>query len=127
MNCSFMKKQEVVEVLVLCLEQNEFNGNYTLKVMGMDTDGNYTNSGELMLSESEMQELIANHYIDEPKQIVGKRIAVISNALCREAEIQHLNTILTVDEWQQLQPFIEKSKQPFAGLALDDVEELIIE
>lgn len=34
MICSFYNKQEAVEVIPLCLEQNEVTDDYTLKVVG---------------------------------------------------------------------------------------------
>lgn len=37
MICSFYKKQEAVEVIPLCLEQNEVTDDYTLKVVGLAT------------------------------------------------------------------------------------------
>lgn len=124
MICSFTKKKDAVEVIPLCLEQNEVTGEYNLKVVGLDVDGNYTNSGHLVFSEKEVTELIENHYIDNPKQLIGRKIAIVSNALCKEADIQHLNTVLTSDEWQTLQPFIEKHNDPLAFVG--ECEELAI-
>lgn len=49
---------------------------------------------------------------------------IVSNALCKEADIQHLNTALTPDEWQTLQPFIEKHNNPLA--VIEDGEDLDI-
>lgn len=114
MNCSFVKKQEVIEVIALSMEQNEVTDNYIIKIMGLDTDGNYTNAGQLLLTETEMNELIGGGYIESSKQLIGRKIAVVSNAICKEAGVQHLNTTLTADEWQTLQPFRNKHNDPIA-------------
>lgn len=114
MICSFYNKQDAVEVIPLCLEQNEVTDYYTLKVVGLDSKGNYTNAGQLTLTEKEANELIKSHVIDDMKQLIGRKIMIVSNALCKEADIQHLNTALTLDEWQTLQPFIEKHNNPLA-------------
>lgn len=124
MICSFTKKKDAVEVIPLCLEQNELTDEYILRVVGLDADGNYTNNGHLVLSEKEVNELIESHYIDNPKQLIGRKIAIVSNALCKEADIQHLNTVLTSDEWQTLQPFIDKHNDPLAFVG--ECEELDI-
>ena len=124
MICSFYNKQEAVEVIPLCLEQNEVTDDYTLKVVGLDSKGNYTNAGQLTLTEKEAQELLKSHVIDDMKQLIGRKVMIVSNALCKEADIQHLNTALTPDEWKKLQPFVEKNKNLLAEL--DDGEELDI-
>lgn len=124
MICSFYNKQEAVEVIPLCLEQNEVTDDYTLKVVGLDSKGNYTNAGQLTLTEKESNELIENHVIDDMKQLIGRKVMIVSNALCKEADIQHLNTALTPDEWQTLQPFIEKHNNPLG--VIEDGEELDI-
>lgn len=88
-----------------------------MKVIGLDDDGNYTNIGQLVLSENEVDELIATQYIEDPKQLVGRKMAVVSNAICKEAGIQHLNTTITPDEWQVLQTYInENNKNEIDGL-----------
>ena len=119
MNCSFMKKQNVIEVIALSLEQNEVTDDYTLKVVGLDANGNYTNAGQLFITETEMNELIGEQYIEKPKQLIGRRLAVVSNAICKEAGVQHLNMTLTADEWQTLQSCIEKHNEPLADLGED--------
>ena len=119
MNCSFMKKQDVIEVIALSLEQNEVTDDYTLKVVGLDADGNYTNAGQLFITETEMNELIGGQYIENPKQLIGRRLAVVSNAICKEAGVQHLNMTLTADEWQTLQSHIEKQHDFLSNLGED--------
>lgn len=89
--------------------------------MGLDADGNYTNRGHLELSEKEVEGLIASQYIENPKQLVGRKMAVVSNAICKKAGIQHLNTTVTPDEWQTLQQYIKKQNNPFADCD-EDIE-----
>lgn len=124
MICSFYNKKDAVEVISLCLEQNEVTDDYTLKVVGLDSKGNYTNAGQLTLTEKEANELIKSHVIDDMKQLIGRKVMIISNALCKEADIQHLNTALTPDEWQTLQLFIEKHNNPLA--VIEEGEDLDI-
>lgn len=121
MICSFTQKQDVIEVIALSLEQHEVTDNYIIKVMGLDADGNYTNRGHLELSEKEVEGLIASQYIENPKQLVGRKMAVVSNAICKKAGIQHLNTTVTPDEWQTLQQYIKKQNNPFADCD-EDIE-----
>lgn len=121
MICSFFNKNDVIEIIVLSLKQNEVTDNYIMKVIGLDDDGNYTNIGQLVLSENEVDELIASQYIKDPKQLVGRKMAVVSNAICKKAGIQHLNTTVTPDEWQTLQQYIKKQNNPFADCD-EDIE-----
>ncbi|MBQ8961504.1 MAG: hypothetical protein IJ071_09900 [Ruminococcus sp.] len=114
-----MKKQDVIEVIALSLEQNEVTDDYTLKVVGLDANGNYTNAGQLFITETEMNELVDGHYIENPKQLIGRRLAVVSNAICKEVGVQHLNMTLTADEWQTLQSCIKKHNDPLADLGED--------
>ena len=92
--------------------------------MGLDSKGNYTNAGQLTLTKKESNELIENHVIDDMKQLIGRKVMIVSNALCKGADIQHLNTVLTPDEWQTLQPFIEKHNNPLA--VIEEGEDLDI-
>ena len=56
-------------------------------------------------------ELTGQHYIDSVKQLIGGKITIVSNWRCKKAGIQHLNSALTSEEWQILQPYIEKKKR----------------
>ena len=109
MICKFKHKSDVIEIIPLRLQENDFSDDYTLTVVGLDTDGNYTNSGELILTTQEADELTEQHYIDDVKQLIGRKIMIVSNGLCKKAGIQHLNPVLTLEEWQILQPYLEKN------------------
>ena len=120
MNCSFVKKQDITEVIALSMEQHEVTDNYMIKVMGKSADGNYTNAGQLLLTETEMNELIAGQHIENPMQLIGRKIAVVSNSICKQAGIQHLNTMLAAGEWKTLQSYRNKlCDEPIEVVELD--------
>lgn len=97
------------------MEQNEVTDNYIIKAIGLDAAGNYTNAGQLLLTETEMNELIGDGYFESPKQLIGRKLAVVSNTICKEADVHHLNTMPTADERQTLQSFRNKHNNPIAA------------
>ena len=112
MNCMFKYNCDSIKVFCSELLTSAWEEGYNLVVLGIGKDGlNYNNVGRLHLSEEDVKELVAQELIKSPNDLVGRKMMIASNQLCRRAGIQHLNIALSAAEWSAVENTISEEER----------------
>ena len=110
MTCYFDKNCQASEVLAYYFYHDEKAARYDLNVLCKEKNSpNFVRRGYITLSEDEMHQILQTKSLTSPEELIGRRMQIVSNELCKEAGINHLKTILQPDEWKQIQQAMEKA------------------
>lgn len=110
MHCTFSNGKDLIEAIILTVKENELTDGYDLSVVGLDENNNYTNTGKLVLSDAEIEELCTTAKVSSASQLTGRRIRIASNKACKEAGINNLDLFLTNENWNTLEAYRERIK-----------------